>query len=311
MIKLGELQTLTAVQFEKQGVYLTDGSGEKVLLPSNQFDKKLQKNDEVEVFIYKDSEDRLIATKQTPYITLHKTALLTVKEVTSIGAFLDWGLAKDLLLPFKEQTFKVKEGDSVLVALYIDKSSRLCATMEVYDYLKTDGSFQKDQRVTGYVYQVIDNFGAFIAVDNRYSGMIPKKDLHHVPAIGEIVSVRITDILPDGKLNLSFHEKACIQMDADAELIFECLETAGGFLPYHDKTSPEIISREFDMSKAAFKRAIGSLYKNKKIMIKENGIRLLTQEEKDEAEAQLRKQKKEEKHRAAVRKYEPIYGRKH
>ena len=311
MIKLGELQTLKAVQFEKQGVYLSDDGEEKVLLPSSQFDKTLQMGDALEVFIYKDSEDRLIATRQTPFLTLHKTALLTVREVTPIGAFLDWGLAKDLLLPFKEQTYKVKEGDHVLVALYIDKSSRLCATMEVYDYLQTDAPYQKDQRVTGYVYQVIDSFGAYVAVDDIYSGMIPKKDLHHTPEIGETVSVRITSILPDGKLNLAFHEKACIQMDADAELIFECLETAGGFLPYHDKTSPEIISREFDMSKAAFKRAIGSLYKNKKIVIKENGIRLLTQEEKDEIESELRKQKKAAKHRAAVQKYEPVYGRKH
>lgn len=310
-MKLGKIQTLKAVQFEKQGAYLADENGVKVLLPSNQFSKELKLNDEVEVFVYKDSEDRPIATKLRPYITLHEVGLLKVKEVTSIGAFLDWGLLKDLLLPFKEQTYKVKEGDEVLVALYEDKSGRLCATMQVYDYLSTDSPYRKNDHAQGYVYQNIDAFGCYIAVDHKYSGMVPKKDLHHKPVLGEKVSVRIAEVLPDGKLTLSFTEKTEIQMDADAELIFECLETAGGFLPYHDKTSPETINKEFDMSKAAFKRAIGNLYKNGKIMIKENGIRLLTNEEKEAREAEQKKRRKEEKKQAAIKKYEPIYGRKH
>lgn len=274
MIKLGEYQTLTVCKLEKQGVYLSDGGEDSVLLPSNQVPADCKKGDSIEVFLYKDSEDRQIATTSRPAVTLHKAAILTVKEVTNIGAFLDWGLAKDLLLPFKEQTYKVQEGDRVLVALYEDKTGRLCATMQVYNYLSTDSPYHKDDKVTGILYQYIENFGAYVAVDEQFSAMVPKKDLHHQPKIGETVTLRVAEVLDDGKLTLAFGEKIKEQMSADAQLILECLETAGGFLPYHDKTSPDVIAREFDLSKAAFKRAIGQLYKQRKITITKEGIQL-------------------------------------
>lgn len=277
MLKLGEMQILKVTKTTDFGVYLCESNTstqEKVLLPKKQVPDNIKINDEIEVFLYKDSEDRLIATTMTPSITLGKVALLKVKEVSTIGAFLDWGLSKDLLLPFKEQTIRAKVGDLTLVALYIDKSDRLCATMKVYDYLSTNSSYKKDDRVIGTVYEISEEFGVFVAVDNQYSARIPNKELFHKLKPGDSVEARITSVLPDGKLDLSLREKAFLQLDIDAEIIFKRLQEEGGFLPYHDKTEPEIIKKEFNLSKNAFKRALGHLLKEKKIAIQQDGIKL-------------------------------------
>lgn len=282
-MKLGITQTLKVTRQTDYGVYLTDLYPDQVkdaditeadiLLPKNQA-KNLQPGDRVEVFIYKDSEDRPVATTSTPLITIGNVAVLTCKEVTRIGAFLDWGLTKDLLLPFREQTKKVEKGDQVLVALYTDKSNRLCASMKVYHYLKKNSPYKKDDKVTGTVYEVSGNFGTFVAVDDMYSALIPKKELFHPIPIGAKITARVVNVLDDGKLTLTCREKSFVQMDADARLIYISLKSAGGFLPFHDKSSPEDIKERFGLSKAAFKRAIGSLYKAEKIIILENGIKL-------------------------------------
>lgn len=275
MLKLGEVQTLQVVKTSDFGVYLgeTANSEDKVLLPKNQVPKEIKIGEEIKVFIYKDSEDRIIATTTIPALTLGKTALLRVKDVTSIGAFLDWGLAKDLLLPFKEQTTRVHTGEDVLVALYIDKSDRLCATMKVYEYLDLDSPYKKDDRVIGIVYEIIDAFGAFVAVDNRYCGLIPTKELYRSLKVGDSVEARVIHVKEDGKLDLSLREKAYVQMDADAEMIFKKLQEAGGFLPYHDKTDSDVIKVQFNLSKNAFKRGIGRLLKEGRIQITDLGIK--------------------------------------
>lgn len=273
-IFLGKKSTLSIMNQTKHGVYLgsEDYPELKVLLPSNQTPKNARTGDRLEVFLYKDSEDRLIATTTEPYITLGQTALLRVTDVTPIGAFLDWGLQKDLLLPFKEQTKRVRTGDELLAALYIDKSSRLCATMHVYDYLSCDSPYQKGDRVQGLVYDILDAFGVFVAVDNRYSALIPHNEMTRELSVGEQIEARIKDVTEEGKLTLSLQEKVKVQIEVDAERIYKRLVDAGGFLPFHDKTSPEIIKREFQMSKAAFKRAVGRLMKKKKITLSEKGI---------------------------------------
>lgn len=273
---LGTTKHLCITKESKHGVYLGSGDypGLEVLLPNNQVPEGAKKGDTVDAFLYKDSEDRLVATLEEPYIQLHETAILRVTDVTNIGAFLDWGLAKDLFLPFKEQTRRVRIGDEILAALYIDKSSRLCATMHAYDYLKCDSPYQKGDRVQGLVYEILDAFGVFVAVDNCYSALIPHNEMNREFSVGERIEARVKDVTEDGKLTLSLQEKLKVQMGMDAERIYQRLEEAGGFLPFHDKTSPEIIKREFQMSKAAFKRAIGRLKKKKKIEITEKGIRL-------------------------------------
>lgn len=287
MILLGRMQTLRVVKKTDFGVYLSDQGIEaetgfipdkkevvdipSILLPKAQA-KELAMGDTAEVFIYKDSEDRPIATTAKPLLTMGNIARLNVKEVTNIGAFLDWGLAKDLFLPFKEQTFRVQKGDSVLVTLYIDKSSRLCATAKVYNALAANSPYQREDQVTGTVYEIIDAFGAYVAVDDRYSALIPKKELFTQLKPGEKVNARVTKVQPDGRLVLSIREKSYLQMDTDSALIYDALIKAGGFLPYHDKTSPDLIKAKFGLSKNAFKRAIGHLQKEGKLLIEEDGI---------------------------------------
>lgn len=277
---LGTRQRLYIMKRSKFGVYLGSGNDRdfEVLLPNNQVPEKAEKGDILDVFLYKDSEDRLIATTADPYIYLHETAVLKVNDVTNIGAFLDWGLAKDLFLPFKEQTTRVRPGDSVLVALYVDKSNRLCATMHVYDYLSTDSPYQKGDKAEGLVYEIIDAFGVFVAVDDHYSALIPHNEINQELSVGQRIEVRIKDVTEEGKLTLSLQEKLKVQMGKDAEQIYDRLVESGGFLPFHDKTSPEIIKREFKTSKAAFKRAIGRLQKQKKIRITDHGIELVKRE---------------------------------
>ena len=275
MIALGEIQTLTIVKKVDFGVYLADSEQpeEKVLLPIKQVPVGAGIGDSLEVFIYRDSKDRLIATTNRPKLTLGGVARLRVVQTGQIGAFLDWGLEKDLLLPFKQQTKKVREGEECLAALYIDKSSSLCATMNVYPYLQKDSSYQKDDKVSGTVYEISNNFGAFVAVDDQYSALIPKQELYGEIHVGDTVNARVTEVKEDGKLSLSIREKAYLQIGQDAEKILQIIDSFDGVLPFSDKASPETIRRETQMSKNEFKRAVGHLLKERKIIIGEKSIR--------------------------------------
>ena len=199
--------------------------------------------------------------------------LSKVAAVTKIGAFVDGGREKDILLPFAEQTKKVVKDEEVLVAMYEDKSGRPCLTMNVYDWLSTDPPYKKDDKVTGRVYQISEKFGAFVAVDDMYSALIPAREVLPDIRIGRIIEARVTDVRKDGKLTLSPREKAYIQMDIDAERVMEVIDSFDGVLPFSDTASPEVIKREFGMSKNAFKRAVGKLYKERKIVIEEKSIR--------------------------------------
>lgn len=278
MFKLGEKQTLIVVKKVEFGVYLAESvkkTEEKVLLPIKQVPAECECGDEIEVFIYKDSKDRLIATTNEPKLMMGQVALLKVAQTGRIGAFLDWGLEKDLFLPFKEQTGHVVPGDEVLVSLYIDKSERLCAKMNVYESLRTDSPYSKDDRVSGRIYELSDNFGAFVAVDNIYSALIPKKELYGDVRVGDDVSARVIKVHEDGKLELGIREKAYLQMDKDADEILRLIESYDGALPFNDKASPETIRRETGMSKNEFKRAVGRLLKSGKIEIGDKTIRLL------------------------------------
>lgn len=277
MLQLGKKQLLKIVKKVDFGVYLGEkmdaGEKERVLLPQKQVPKGMEPGDEMEVFLYRDSRDRMIATVREPLVKLGETALLKVVQTGKIGAFLDWGLEKDLLLPFREQTKKVMPGEEVLAALYIDKSGRLCATMNVYEYLRTDSPYGPDDHVTGTVYQISENFGAFVAVDDLYSGLVPKKEFYDQAKIGDRVEARVTGVKADGKLDLSLREKTYLQIDEDAEQVMKAIEEFGGVLPFSDKASPEVIKRELSMSKNAFKRAVGRLLKEGRVEITDKSIR--------------------------------------
>ena len=270
-MKLGEKQVLMMEKEVDFGVYLGTES-EHVLLPKKQVPRGLEPGDPVEVFLYKDSRDRLIATTNEPKHTLGGLAILEVIDTGKNGAFLDWGLEKDLFLPFREQTTPVKKGDSILVSLYIDKSARLCATMKVYEKLSCDSPYQKDDMVEGIVYELSDRFGVFVAVDGKYSALIPKREVYHTYRVGETIRARVAAVKDNGKIDLSVREKAFIQMDVDAAKLVEYMEKNGGRIPFTDKASPETIRGEFEMSKNEFKRAVGRLLKEKKIEIREKDI---------------------------------------
>lgn len=274
MIELGKIQTLEVQRAKDFGVYLGVHGDEEhsVLLPKKQVPEGTKVGDELTVFIYKDSEDRLIATTGTPRLQVGEVAVLPVKDVAKIGAFLDMGLEKDLLLPFKEQNHKVRQGENCLVALYIDKSKRLAATMNVYSYMSNQSPYQKDDRVTGTIYEINQELGAFVAVDNQYYGLIPKKELYGNFHEGDTVEARVVKVREDGKLDLSPREKAYMQMDTDAELVMKVIGEFDGVLPFNDKANPEVIKREFNMSKNAFKRAVGRLLKEGKVRITEKTI---------------------------------------
>jgi hypothetical protein len=277
-MRLGEYQTLTIVKKVEFGVYLSESAGadEKVLLPKSQVPPGANVGDQLEVFLYRDSKDRMIATCARPKLTLGALAVLRVSQVGKIGAFLDWGLEKDLFLPYKEMQGKVKPGDEVLVTLYIDKSSRLCASMKhLYNLLATDAPYEKGETVQGRVYEFGHDFGTFVAVDDCYSAMIPRSEDTSDLKVGDIIEARVTAVKEDGKLDITRRANKEDQMDEDAAKVLQVLEEYAGVLPFNDKASPETIMREMQMSKAAFKRAVGRLYKERKIEITEKSIRLI------------------------------------
>ena len=274
-MRLGEKQVLTVVKKVDFGVYLGSDE-ERVLLPKKQVPEGIEVGDPVEVFLYKDSSDRMIATTKEPKLTLGNLAVLEVVDVGRIGAFLDWGLEKDLLLPFKEQTTKVEKGDRCLVSLYIDKSGRLCATMKVYPLLRTDSPYKKDDTVRGTVYEISREFGVFVAVDDRFSALIPRREVYGRMYIGQQIEARVAAVKADGKLDLSVRGRIPEQMDADAQKIMDRIEKSGGGLPFTDKADPERIRDEFGMSKAAFKRAVGRLLKQGKVRIDEKQEKIVT-----------------------------------
>ena len=275
-MKLGEYQELYYKKKVDFGVYLAETMTDdaQVLLPMKQVPENARMGEKIRVFLYKDSRDRLIATTNDPKLTLGGYAPLVVREVGKIGAFLDWGLEKDLFLPYKEMVGRVEQGDEVLVTLYIDKSSRLCASMRgLYDLLDKDSPYHKGDTVTGRVYEFSDNFGTFVAVDDRYSARIANSEDHSFLRVGDVIEAKVLVVKPDGKLDLTMREKAYIQMDADAVKLMELIDSYAGVLPFTEKASPEVIKRETGLSKAAFKRAVGRLYKERKIILEGGKIR--------------------------------------
>lgn len=276
MIALGIKQELMVVKEVEFGVYLAEreDSEERVLLPAKKVPEGTGTGDRIEVFVYRDSKDRMICTTAEPYLKMGEYSVLRVVSVQKIGAFLDWGLEKDLFLPYKEQTVKVQEGDQILVRLYIDKSQRLCASMRgLYEILSTDAPYEEGDVVKGRVYEFSNNFGAFIAVDDKYSALLPSHEDHSRLRIGEVTEAKVAQVKPDGKLTLTMREKAYVQMEADALRVLEILDQYDGVLPFTDKDSPEIIMQETGMSKNAFKRAVGRLYREQKIEIVDHSIR--------------------------------------
>ncbi len=273
-MNLGQFQKLTVQKKVDFGLYLTDGE-DRVLLPKKQVPEGISIGDEVSVFIYKDSQDRLIATTREPKLTFGSFGVLRVSQVNKVGAFLDWGLEKDLFLPFKEMTRQPQPEDEILVRVYIDKSQRLCASMKgIYELLSRRAPYAVGDEVEARIYEFGHDFGTFVALEDKYSAMIPRHEDTKNYRIGDVIMVRITGIKEDGKCDVTIRDKAYVQMEDDAEALLSLIESYAGVLPFTEKASPEVIKRETGLSKAAFKRAVGRLYKERKITLEGGKIRL-------------------------------------
>ena len=279
MIKLGEMQELEVAKKVDIGVYLKSEDNEKpedrVLLPIKQVPADTKIGDKIKVFVYRDSNDRIIATVKKPKITMGEIAPLKVVEMSRIGAFLNWGLEKDLFLPFKEQIGDIKLNGEYMVGLYIDKSDRLCATMNLFKVLRTDSPYKVNDNVKGTVFSLKRGLGAMVAVDGKYLGLIHEGEIVKPLHPGQSVEVRVSNIKEDGKLDLSLKDAPRLQIDKDGEKILKVLIKNKGSLSLNDDSSPEEINKILGMSKSSFKKAAGRLMKRSVIIMTKNGIKML------------------------------------
>lgn len=278
MIKLGEMQELVIAKKVEFGVYLVspdDVRGEdKILLPQKQVPEEAQSGDKITVFVYRDSSDRKIATTKRPRIVMGEIAYLKVAEMSRIGAFMNWGLEKDLFLPFKEQVGEIKLNGEYLVGLYIDKSDRLCATMNLFKVLRTDSPYKVNDMVKATVFSLKRGLGAMVAVDGKYLGLIHEGEILKPMRPGDEVELRVSNVKEDGKLDLSLKDAPRLQIDKDGEKVLSVLMKNKGLLKLNDESSPEAIYETLNMSKGSFKKAIGRLMKKGLIDITREGIRL-------------------------------------
>ncbi|HPV85859.1 MAG TPA: S1-like domain-containing RNA-binding protein [Sedimentibacter sp.] len=287
MIKLGEMQELEVAKIVNIGAYLQSEDKEKtedrVLLPIKQVPAGTKVGDKINVFVYRDSDDKIIATVKKPKITLGEIATLKVVEMSRIGAFLNWGLEKDLFLPFKEQIGDIRLNGEYMVGLYIDKSDRLCATMNLFKVLRTDSPYKVNDIVRGTVFSLKRGLGAMVAVDNKYLGLIHEGEIIKPLHSGQSVEVRVSNIKEDGKLDLSLKDAPRLQIDKDGEKILKVLIRNKGSLPLNDDSSPEEVNKILGMSKSSFKKAAGRLMKRRLIIMTKNGIEMLSDDAKQQS----------------------------
>lgn len=267
---LGEITERKIERLRSVGAYL-EGD---ILLPKKELTDRDTVGSYVTVFIYNDAKGRPIATKRKPHLLPGEVGKMRVVELSRIGAFLDWGLDKDLLLPFHEQTYRPKKGEDVFVAVYLDRSERFCATMKVREHLSRTHHYAEGDTVEGTVYSLHKEYGAFVAVDNKYEARISKQELYGVFSIGERIDARVLKVHPDGRMDLSVRELSHLAIDDNAQLVLSALEENGGFLPFDDRSDPERIRDFFSMSKSDYKKAIGRLYREKRITFRNGGVEL-------------------------------------
>lgn len=277
MIEIGKYQKLKVLNLSGVGAFLYDGidQGDRILLPKAEVPEDKSPEDEISVFVYRDSQDRIIATTRKPYIEIGKLALLKVVSKTKIGAFMDMGLERDVLLPFSEMIGQVGEGKFYLVKLYLDKSERLAVTMKIRDSLKNDSNYKENDQVIGTIYSIHEDHGLFVAVDEKYDSMIPKEEAKGIYEIGEVIQGRVAQRNKDGRLVLSLKDRSYLYIDEDSEVLLDLLEDNDGILHLGDKSDPKDIKEITGLSKSAFKRAVGKLYKEKSIKVYPEKIELL------------------------------------
>jgi len=276
MIKVGEYNKLTAARMLDHGWYLTDDVENSVLLPMKWVPINIEEGLEIEVFIYRDSEDRLIATTITPLLLAGQFAKVQVKDVTKIGAFVEMGVEKDLLVPFAEQMKDLDVGDECVIHMFLDNvTDRLTGSTKIEKFLKTfDIPYEEGERVNALVYKYTD-IGFKVIIENEYLGMIYHNQVFDPIKVGDTLQVYVNKLREDGKIDLLIQKPGHLSIGDSTENVLQYLKDNDGFTPINDKTAPEVIYDIFKMSKKQYKKAIGGLYKKKLIKITEEGIFLI------------------------------------
>lgn len=273
MVTIGDYNTLTMVKAVDFGVYLDGGNGVEILLPLRYVPDGLKPGDEIKVFVYNDSEDRLIATTEHPYITVNTFAFLQVAEVNNVGAFMNWGLPKDLLCPYREQRNEMKRGGRYLVYAYMDHTTkRIVASAKIEKFLgNTIPEYERGAKVSALVYQRSD-IGYKVIVDNRFSGMIYLNETLNHPALGETVEAYVKNVRPDGKLDLTLKGDAADRIHHIGGKILAHIKACNGLSRITDDSTPEEIREVFGCSKKDFKKAVGHLLKARAVTISPEGL---------------------------------------
>lgn len=272
MYKIGDYQLVDINDKTQYGYMVSIEEAKDILLPFGEVLGDVSVGESVMVFVYLDTKDRLVATMNTPLATVGEIAYLKLVDKTDFGYFLDMGLKRDLFMPLKACSFDVELQKKYLVYIYVDKSNRLCATTKVYDYLSTDHAYKANDQVVGTIIRDNPEIGVYVAVDNKFKGMIPKNEYFGSHRPGTILDLRVIRVREDNKLDLATRKRVEDQISIDAEIIYSRLLQAGDRLEFHDKTDPEVIRASFSMSKKAFKRALGRLMKEAKIEMYEDHI---------------------------------------
>jgi uncharacterized protein len=274
--QLGKYNVLRVVKRVDFGLYLDGGTMGEILMPRRYVRADMQIGDEVEVFVYLDGEERYVATTEEPYAVVGEFAYLKVNKVENVGAFCDWGVLKELLVPFREQKVKMEEGKSYVIYIYIDPmTDRIAGTMKLDKVLhKTPPTFAQNEAVDLLIWSQTD-IGYKAIINSTHLGVLYKNELHQKLSSGQKIQGYIRKVREDGKIDLSLQPMGVKKVDPVSERILNLLNKSGGSLPYHDKTDPEVISKIFGVSKKTFKQSIGALYKQRLIEITEKGIKKL------------------------------------
>lgn len=275
-MKLGEYNILTILRITTVGAYLGDEFDNDVLLPNKYLTQQMSVGEDITVFLYKDSEDRLVATTEKPYIVLNEFAYLKVKEVNPYGAFLDWGLEKDLLVPFREQTNNLEEDKYYLIYLMLDESTdRLVATAKTNKKFSTDTSeIELDKEVSLLICETFD-VGVKVVVNGKFLGIIYHSDLTRRLRRGDTETGFVFNIREDGKLDVRLEKSGYQKVEPSAERLLALIKNRKGTLFLTDKSDPDDIRDQVGMSKKTFKQAIGNLYKNKLIQLNPDSISII------------------------------------
>ncbi|APY07344.1 GntR family transcriptional regulator [Winogradskyella sp. J14-2] len=276
MIHLGEYNTLEILRDTEPGLFLGDGENDEVLLPNRYVPEAFEIGDKIEVFVYLDNEERPVATTDKPFIKKGDFALLRCNQVTNFGAFLDWGLVKELFCPFKEQAFKMKSGGWYLVYCYLDEETeRLVASSKTNRFLDNKELTVKQFDEVDLIVSHPSEIGMNVIVNKKHLGLVFKVDIYKDISVGDRLKGIVKKVRDDNKLDISLSQIGYRNIEPNAEFILNELKDNSGFLPLHDKSSPEDIKEHLQMSKKSFKKAVGSLYKDRLITIEDNGIRLI------------------------------------